>query len=165
MKKCAVLALLLLLLGAAAWADPIILSADGSIAPGKAVYDITGVTFGSNVTFEYQFLDVTWTSGTANLNVNGKALINPFPDFNAYSGGPTALMTGTIDTSGISGQIGTLAFTADTFNVATNRVTILIQNVAVDGQVIAAEVPEPTTLLLVITGLGATVLRRKMFLR
>ncbi len=96
MKKCAVLALLLLLLGAAAWADPIILSADGSVSPGKTVYNITGVTFGSTVTFEYQFLDVTWASGSANLNVNGKALIPPFPDFNAYSGAPTGLLTGTI---------------------------------------------------------------------
>ncbi len=61
--------------------------------------------------------------------------------------------------------MGALAFTADTFGIASNKVTILIQNVAVDGQIIAAAVPEPATLLLVLAGLGGTVLRRKMFLR
>ncbi len=73
---------------------------------------------------------------------------------------PTSLLIGTIDTSGVAGQTGSLAFTASTFGY-DNSVSILIQNVKVDGTTVGLAVPEPSSLLLFGSGLGLLALLRK----
>lgn len=161
MKKIILGVLLLLLMSSAAWADPLILTATAGVNGGKDVYILDNVTFGNSLTFDFRFVAVTYDGG-AWLNVNGKELID-FADFNHYTNGVTGLLTGTINTSAVSGQIGSVAFTADTFNAAGNSVQLQIQNVAVDGGVIAFAAPEPATLLLLSTGLAALVgLRKKL---
>jgi hypothetical protein len=168
MKRLILLLALLPLLAAAGFADPITLSATGGVGTGKDVYTVSGLTFGNSLTFEYQFVSVTWAGpGFPFLNVNGKALSNPFPDYNDYQNAPTGLLPGSIDTSSLFGQVGDLAFTADTFNTVGNAVTILIQNVKVDGDLVAlsstptAPVPEPCTLLLMGPALGGLIARRR----
>ncbi len=163
MKKVALAFVFLLLMCSSAWADTLTLTATAGVNGGKDVYTLDNITFGTTLTFEYQFLEVTWGGqGQPFLNVNGKDSID-FSDYNDYQNAVTGLLLGTIDTSGVSGQIGSVTFTADTFNGTGNYVKLLIQNVRVDGQIVAFDstaVPEPATLLLLAPGLSLVLLRR-----
>jgi len=137
--------------------DSLLWTSFGDPGPGPITIDFASPISGAGA----QIQDNRHSTFLATIDVyNGGTLLGSFteagPGFSTPQGDNTAIFIGIKDLSGAN--ITRLVFSTDVEDFAINRMDLLTQN--------TTPVPEPSSLFLVTTGLGAAlVVIRRRFLR